>query len=81
METQLYGYNGKLLRINLTNNTVSNEVLDQVFCRKYIGGAGLIIFSTRNCPLISTLLAPRTRLFLPSARLLRLYCLVATAFV
>ncbi len=37
------GYNGKLLRANLSNRTVSIDALDQAFCRKHIGGAG---FST-----------------------------------
>ena len=36
----MYGYNGKLLRVNLSERKVSTEALDENFCRKYIGGAG-----------------------------------------
>ncbi|MDD5082044.1 MAG: aldehyde ferredoxin oxidoreductase family protein [Dehalococcoidales bacterium] len=37
------GYNGKLLRVNLTDRKISVDNPDEDFCRKYIGGAG---FST-----------------------------------
>ncbi len=36
------GYAGKILRVNLSNNTTSIEEIDDKFCRKYIGGAGFI---------------------------------------
>jgi aldehyde:ferredoxin oxidoreductase len=38
------GYNGKLLRVNLTQGTTSIEQLDETFCRKYLGGAGFITY-------------------------------------
>ncbi|MDD4876129.1 MAG: aldehyde ferredoxin oxidoreductase family protein [Dehalococcoidales bacterium] len=38
------GYNGKILRVNLTENTTSVEEIDEKFCRKYIGGAGFIAY-------------------------------------
>ena len=38
------GYNGKLLRVNLTEGTTSIEQLDEGFCRKYLGGAGFITY-------------------------------------
>jgi aldehyde:ferredoxin oxidoreductase len=38
------GYAGKILRVNLSNNTTSVEELDEKFCRKYIGGAGFIAY-------------------------------------
>lgn len=36
------GYNGRILRVDLTQGTVSIEKLDERFCRKYIGGAGFV---------------------------------------
>ena len=36
------GYAGKIARIDLTNGTVVQEELNDIFCRKYIGGAGFI---------------------------------------
>ncbi|MBI4180562.1 MAG: aldehyde ferredoxin oxidoreductase family protein, partial [Chloroflexi bacterium] len=39
-----YGYNGKILRVNLSQGTISVEELDELFCRKYLGGAGFIIY-------------------------------------
>lgn len=38
------GYNGKILRVNLSNNKVTSEKLDPLFCRRYIGGAGFIAY-------------------------------------
>jgi aldehyde:ferredoxin oxidoreductase len=38
------GYNGRILRVNLSNNTVSAEALDELFCRRYIGGAGFVAY-------------------------------------
>lgn len=34
------GYNGKILRVNLSDGTMKTEALDDKFCRQYIGGAG-----------------------------------------
>jgi aldehyde:ferredoxin oxidoreductase len=38
------GYNGYILRVNLNNNSLTKEVIDESFCRKYIGGAGFIAY-------------------------------------
>ena len=38
------GYNGKILRVNLTKNTVVDEEIDEKFCRQYLGGAGFIAY-------------------------------------
>ena len=38
------GYNGKILRVNLTNTKISVEKIDEEFCRKYLGGAGFIAY-------------------------------------
>jgi aldehyde:ferredoxin oxidoreductase len=38
------GYNGKILRVNLTKGTTTVEELDELFCRKYIGGAGFVSY-------------------------------------
>ncbi len=35
------GYAGKTLRINLTDGKVSEEVYDEAFLRKYLGGTAL----------------------------------------
>jgi len=35
-----YGYAGKILRVNLSDGTFSDETLDYDFVKKYIGGAG-----------------------------------------
>ncbi|MBI2329726.1 MAG: aldehyde ferredoxin oxidoreductase, partial [Chloroflexi bacterium] len=39
-----YGYNGQLLRVDLSSGSTSVEVLDELFCRRYIGGAGFIAY-------------------------------------
>jgi len=36
------GYNGKILRVNLSNGKVSTEAIDEEFCRKLLGGAGFV---------------------------------------
>ncbi|MBL7175854.1 MAG: aldehyde ferredoxin oxidoreductase family protein [Desulfobacteraceae bacterium] len=41
-ENRVGGYNGKILRVNLTEGKVTSETIDESFCRKYIGGAGFI---------------------------------------
>ena len=38
------GYNGKILRVNLSNNAISTEATDNMFCRKYLGGAGFVMY-------------------------------------
>ena len=38
------GYNGKILRVNLFDNNISEEAIDELFCRKYLGGAGFISY-------------------------------------
>ena len=37
----IFGYSGKLLRIDLTNQTVMKEYLNEATLRKWVGGAGL----------------------------------------
>jgi len=36
------GYTGKMVRVDLTENRVSEESTDEELCRKYIGGAGFV---------------------------------------
>jgi len=43
-----YGYNGKILRVNLTTEKITVEEKDWVFYRKYIGGRGLISYFLLN---------------------------------
>jgi len=38
------GYNGKILRINLTDSTIKEEPLPYEVARKYIGGAGFVAY-------------------------------------
>ena len=34
------GYAGKILRVNLTNERITEEVLDEATLRKWVGGVG-----------------------------------------
>ncbi len=43
-EKEFFGYNGKILRVNLTDGTVKTESIDEAFCRKYTGGAGFVSY-------------------------------------
>ena len=38
------GYNGKILRVNLSNKSTKTEEIDEQFCRRYLGGAGFIVY-------------------------------------
>jgi aldehyde:ferredoxin oxidoreductase len=38
------GYNGKILRVNLSSKSMTDEAIDEIFCRQYIGGAGFISY-------------------------------------
>ena len=38
---KLNGYAGKILRVNLTTGKMSEEKLDEVTLRKYVGGTSL----------------------------------------
>ena len=38
------GYNGKVLRVNLSNEQTTIEEIDEVFCRRYLGGTGFIAY-------------------------------------
>jgi len=38
------GYNGKVLRVNLSDNSTSAEGIDELFCRRYLGGAGFVSY-------------------------------------
>ena len=37
-----YGYNGKVLRVNLSEGTIVTEERDEIFYRRYLGGRGFI---------------------------------------
>ncbi|MFC1982466.1 aldehyde ferredoxin oxidoreductase N-terminal domain-containing protein [Chloroflexota bacterium] len=39
-QNQVYGYAGKILRVDLTNASISEEVLDEAELRKWVGGVG-----------------------------------------
>ncbi|MBI4295832.1 MAG: aldehyde ferredoxin oxidoreductase family protein [Chloroflexi bacterium] len=38
------GYNGKILRVNLTNRSIAVDTPDATFYRKYLGGAGFVLY-------------------------------------
>lgn len=38
------GYNGKILRVNLSDGSISTETTDDLFCRKFLGGAGFVTY-------------------------------------
>ncbi|MBW1999351.1 MAG: aldehyde ferredoxin oxidoreductase family protein [Deltaproteobacteria bacterium] len=40
----LYGYNGRVLRVDLSKERVDSERIDSAFCRKYLGGTGFIAY-------------------------------------
>lgn len=40
----MYGYNGKILRVDLTAGDVSIETLDEAFYRRYLGGRALAAY-------------------------------------
>jgi len=37
-----YGYNGKVLRVNLSEGTIVTEERDEIFYRRYLGGRGFV---------------------------------------
>jgi len=39
-----YGYNGQILRVDLSRGAISADAVDELFCRKYLGGAGFISY-------------------------------------
>ncbi len=41
---KVYGYNGCVRRVNLSNGKVDSESINEKFCRKYLGGAGFIAY-------------------------------------
>lgn len=40
----LYGYNGKMLRVNLTEGTLAEETPSEVTYRKYLGGSAMSLY-------------------------------------
>ncbi len=39
-----FGYNKRILRVDLTNKSISSETHDEIFYRRYFGGRGLISY-------------------------------------
>ena len=39
-----FGYHGRILRVNLTEGTITVETPDDVFYRRYLGGAGFVAY-------------------------------------
>jgi len=40
----LNGYTGNIIRVNLSDKKISIESLDEIFCRRYIGGEGFVAY-------------------------------------
>ena len=40
----LYGYNGKILRVNLTEGALAEETPEEGIYRKYLGGSAMSLF-------------------------------------
>jgi len=64
----MYGYMGKILRINLTTSTITEEFPDEETLRKYLGGAGLatkilLEETEKGIDLLSCVLVSNFRLF------------------
>ena len=63
MTQTINGYNGKTLRVNLTDNSLRTEPLDAGLCRKYLGGAGFVAhFLWKELPAGIDALAPENKL-------------------
>ncbi len=59
----LGGYNLKLLRVDLTNRNITTEEIDEMVCRKYIGGAGFTTyFLQKELPVGADALGPENKL-------------------
>jgi aldehyde:ferredoxin oxidoreductase len=43
-EKALYGYTGKILRINLSTGAIVVEAIDEQLCHRYLGGTGFIAY-------------------------------------
>ncbi|HEX2987093.1 MAG TPA: aldehyde ferredoxin oxidoreductase N-terminal domain-containing protein, partial [Chloroflexota bacterium] len=43
-----YGYTGKILRLNLTTGTISVDEHDDLWYRRYLGGAGIAAYYLLN---------------------------------
>ena len=57
------GYNGKILRVNLSSNAISIEETDESFCRRYFGGRGFIsYFLLKEVPRGAEPLGPENKL-------------------
>ena len=57
------GYNGKILRVNLSDGDISVQATDELFCRKYLGGAGFVVhYLWKELPQGTDALAPGNRL-------------------
>lgn len=44
IEEVLGGYNGKVLRVNLSTNEIRSETTEELFRRKFLGGAGFVSY-------------------------------------
>jgi aldehyde:ferredoxin oxidoreductase len=62
-ETTLYGYAGRILRVNLTSGVITTEEPQPGFYRQYVGGRGFIVHTLlREVPAGADPLGPENRL-------------------
>lgn len=63
MAQAVSGYNGRMLRVNLTENSLRTEPISGELCRKYLGGAGFVAhFLWKELPAETDPLGPDNRL-------------------
>jgi len=68
--SNMYGYTGRLLRVDLTSAEITEERLDEAVLRKYVGGAGLgAKFLYEEIPPDIECFAPENRIILASGPL------------
>jgi len=58
-----FGYHGRILRVNLTDGKITVETPDDVFYRRYLGGAGFVAYHLlKEVPPDTDPLGPENRL-------------------
>ncbi|MFC1869860.1 aldehyde ferredoxin oxidoreductase family protein [Chloroflexota bacterium] len=69
-QSEIFGYSGKMLRVDLSKGGINSETLDEAILRKYIGGTSLgVRFLYDEVPPGIEWSAPENRLFLGSGPL------------
>ncbi len=48
-ESMIYGYHGRVLRVNLSTGQLSDQPLPEGLARQYLGGSGIIDEKLERC--------------------------------